>query len=90
MLVVYQTSVVGRPLRKKSRLVLIPVYGANTPFGSRTMVWRSHSRSSASFSRVFVPSPKRNPSGSTTAARPPSFSSRRISAMKRSAVSRVR
>ena len=39
---------------------------------------------------VFTPSPKRKPSGSTTAARPVSCLSRcMMSAMKRSAVSRV-
>ena len=37
-----------------------------------------------------MPSPNRKPSGSTTAARPPSLSSLMISAMNRSAVSRVR
>ena len=78
------------PLVKNSRLVLMVVYGANTPLGKRTMVCSLQSRSSSFFSVPLMPSPKRNPSGSTTAARPFSFSSfLTISAMNMSAVSRV-
>ncbi|MCY1532068.1 hypothetical protein D9M68_673140 [compost metagenome] len=40
--------------------------------------------------RLLMPSPNRKPSGSTTAARPPSFSRCMISTRNRSAVSRVR
>ena len=38
--------------------------------GMRTMVCRLNSSSSCFFSVVFTPSPKRKPSGRTTAARP--------------------
>ena len=37
------------------------------------MVWRLHSSIRCSLSRVFTPSPNSEPSGSTTAARPPGF-----------------
>ena len=54
------------------------------------MVCRLHSSSRCSLSRVFTPSPNSEPSGSTTAARPPGLSRRMIRARNRSAVSRVR
>ena len=54
------------------------------------MVWRLHSSIRCSLSRVFTPSPNSEPSGSTTAARPPGFSRRMMRARNRSAVSRVR
>ena len=41
------------------------VYGANTPFGSRTIVWRLNSFSSSSLIRAQTPSPKRVPFGTT-------------------------
>ena len=37
------------------------------------MVWRLHSSIRCSLSRVFTPSPNREPSGNTTAARPLRF-----------------
>ena len=49
-------SCVGSPLVKNSRFVLIPVYGAKTPFGSRTIVCRLHSVSSfSSKSQISLP-----------------------------------
>ncbi len=44
------------------------VYGANTPLGSRTMVWRLNSLSSSSLMRAHTPSPNSVPFGTTTAA----------------------
>ena len=46
------------------------VYGAKTPLGRRTMVWRLKSLSSSSLMRAQMPSPKSVPLGTTTAARP--------------------
>ncbi len=45
------------------------VYGAKTPLGSRTMVWRLNPLSSPSLMRAQTPSPKSVPFGTTTAAR---------------------
>jgi hypothetical protein len=81
--------VVGEPFSKNNRFVPMLAYGLNTLLGRRTIVWRLHSSSRCSFSRVFTPSPKSVPSGSTTAARPPGRSKRMMSARNRSAVSRV-
>ena len=56
---------------------------------ARTMVCRLQSVRSFSLMRVLTPSPKREPSGNTTAARPPSRRRVMMSTRKRSAVSRV-
>src|SRR5258708_34085366 len=55
------------------------------------MVWRLHSCIRCSFNLVFTPSvPNGDPSGHTTAGRPPGLNKRMIRARNRSAVSRVR
>src|SRR5262249_4037605 len=74
------------------RLVGMLVYGAKTPLGRRTMVWRLKSLSSSSLMRAQMPSPKSVPLGTTTAALPGlggRLSLRMMSWRKSSAVSEV-
>jgi hypothetical protein len=71
----------------------IDVYGANTPFGSRTTVCRLNCVSSSCLIRPHNPSPKSVPLGTTTAARPGASglrSRRMMSCRNSSAVSEVR